>query len=431
MRHTRFVEIGFVLLAAAPLSLAQDAEPTKELSRRGAEADAHRKLRAVVLSLPINADTRVRDWVGQFPALGDELESFIGSAKRGDAMWDADGTCRLAVELSVVDVAQWLRSAAKRVAGSAILDPADLASMPQRIGRSLIRLAGRGAVRPDLPCGVSDGVLTPLGSAAASAPPFIPELWRSVGPQARLLALEAARVDGMRRLVHRVQQIRLTPLLRVRELAASGDVLRAELRGLLAGVSEGSRFLHKRVLIAEVELTARREQVGRAITKLFEKHYAGPRIDETKLAEIVSGVARDIKAVGIGVPPPPYVRRGARLSGSRLPDWSLQRIEADGQAAAGPAGSPRGGSRAAHAAELAARKNLAETLANLTIKEGTTIRDLVASRERLAWLIDAVVANSPAVSTRTAGDAVQVTVAVHGMWVWSIVSDELRFESPD
>lgn len=430
MRHTRFVGIGFILLAVAPLSLAQDAAPSKELIRRGAEADAHRKLRAVVLSLPINADSRVRDWVAQFPALRDELESFIDSAKRGDAMWDADGTCKLVVELSVADVVQWLRSAAKRVDGSAILDPADLAAMPERIGRPSIRLWGRGAVRPDLPCGVSENVLTPLGSAAASAPPFIPELWRSVGPQARLLALEAARVDGMRRLVHRVQQIRLTPLLRVGELAASGDVLRAELRGLLAGVSEGSRFLHERVLIAEVELSAPREQVGRAITKLFEQHYAGPRIDETKLAEIVSGIARDIKAVGIGVPPPPYVRRGARLSGNRVPDWSFQGIEADGQAAGG-ADTPRGSSRAAHAAELDARKNLAETLANFTVEEGTTIRDLVASRERLAWLIDAVVANSPAVSTRAAGDAVQVTVAVHGMWIWSIVSDELRFESPD
>ncbi len=402
----------------------------KLLSKRAAEADAYRKLAEAVYGIQINSRTHVRDFVAESDEIKSELATFIRGIRLGQPTWYEDGSCEVPAEVTVARVIETLREAHSRHYKGDSIKAEDFESVTRRTEKQIIKVIGMGAPREDLPPDLPEGVAEALGAppAAAPGPPPIPEIWRKVGAQGRLMAIRAARLDAQRRLAERIKGLRLTSRTQVRDFVAESDVITTELNASLVGAYEvGSPYLHHDELIAEVKMVVPTEQVITAVKKLHSRHYKGDDVKGMDIEQAVKTVVKkDFEAVGMGVPPPQLVRKYAAEAETPIPDWTAEPISADGSGTDPEMDTPQGRLRAARAAELDAKRKLAERIAGLAIQSETRVQDFVTQHDYIASQLDAVIVDATVTSTRfTDGEAV-VTVSVPGMRVWAVVNDELQ-----
>jgi len=432
----KLIAAGVILAANAAGTLAQDvtAERNKLLAKRAAEADAYRKLAEAVYGLQINSRTYVKDYVNESDEIRGAVDEFIRGIRLGEPVWYDDGSCEVPAEVTVARVIETLRSVHDRCYKGDSVKASDFETLGRRIEKKVIRVVGMGAPRPDLPPDLPAGVAELLGpppGGAPAGPPPIPEIWRQVGPQARLLALGAARKDAQRRLAERIKGLRLTARTQVRDFAVESDVITTELNAHLVGAYEVASYLHHDELIAEVTMRVPTEQVITAIKRLHSRYYKGDDVKGADIEKIVRTVVkREFEATGMGVPPAAYIKRYQEQTGVALPAWASDMIEAQGEGTDPDFGTPQGRLRAARAAELDARRKLAERIAGLRLDAQTTVRDFAAERDHIASLVDALMVEATVTDTRFTSDTAIVTVRVPGMRVWGVVNDALRQQQP-
>jgi hypothetical protein len=112
-------------------------------------------------------------------------------------------------EVTVAKVIETLKELHERHYKGDQIKATDITQMQQTIKKDVIKVVGMGAPRPDLPPGLPEGVAEQVSAGGPPVPPRppIPELWIKIGPQARMMAQRAARVDAMRRLVSRAPSL--------------------------------------------------------------------------------------------------------------------------------------------------------------------------------------------------------------------------------
>lgn len=413
-----------VLSAAA----AQVPEQQKLLARRAAEADAFRKLAEAVYGLQINSRTYVRDFVTESDEIRSVVDAFIRGIRLGTPTWYEDGSCEVPAEVSVAKVIETLRTAHERHYEDDDVRIADFESMARRIEKNVIKVIGMGAPRPDLPPDLPEGVAEQLGAPPAGpAEPPIPDIWKKVGAQARLMAIRAAELDAKRRLAERIKGLRLTSRTLVRDFVPQSDEIRTEMDAMLVGAEPvGPPYLHHDELIVEVRLRVPTEQVITNIKRWHSRHYKGDDVKGSDIESIVRTVVkRDFEETGMGVPPPQFIRRYEQRAEVRLPEWAEQSLEAEGLGTDPEFSTPQGRLRAARAAELDARRNLAERIAGLHIESETTVQDFIARHDHVATQVDAMISDATLTSTRFSNETAIVTVSVPGLRVWSQIHQEL------
>jgi len=432
MRAVRVTVIGAWLLAGLTWAAAQDVSPEQQklLAKRAAEADAYRKLAEAVYGLQINSRTYVKDFVAESDDIRGDVDTFVKGIRLGTPTWYEDGSCEVPAEVTVAKVVETLRSAHDRYYKGDEIKTSDFESITRRIEKKVFKVLGMGAPRPDLPPDLPGGVAELLGPPPPGAPkPAIPAIWTKLPVQARLRALQAARVDAQRRLAERIKGLRLTARTQVRDFAAESDVITTELNAHLVGMEEVGSYLHNDELIAEVTLRVPTEQVITTIKELHSRHYTDDP-DDTRghdLEDIVKTVVKkDFEATGMGVPPREYLRAYNEAAAVQLPDWSMSAVEAQGQGTDPEIGTPQGKLRAARAAELDAKRKLAERIAGLKIESETLVRDFVSQHDEIRSLVDAILVDAAVTKTDFAADGATVTVAVPGMKVWGVVNEALR-----
>jgi len=432
MRAVRVTVIGAWLLAGLTWAAAQDVSPEQQklLAKRAAEADAYRKLAEAVYGLQINSRTYVKDFVAESDDIRGDVDTFVKGIRLGTPTWYEDGSCEVPAEVTVAKVVETLRSAHDRYYKGDEIKTSDFESITRRIEKKVFKVLGMGAPRPDLPPDLPGGVAELLGPPPPGAPkPAIPAIWSKLPVQARLRALQAARVDAQRRLAERIKGLRLTARTQVRDFAAESDVITTELNAHLVGMEEVGSYLHNDELIAEVTLRVPTEQVITTIKELHSRHYTDDP-DDTRghdLEDIVKTVVKkDFEATGMGVPPREYLRAYNEAAAVQLPDWSMSAVEAQGQGTDPEIGTPQGKLRAARAAELDAKRKLAERIAGLKIESETLVRDFVSQHDEIRSLVDAILVDAAVTKTDFAADGATVTVAVPGMKVWGVVNEALR-----
>lgn len=445
MDGVRRFALGLMVLLAGATLRAQSTggqpppapltpEQAKLLSRRAAEADAYRKLAETVNGLQINSRTYVRDFVAESDEMRGAVDTMIRGIRLGTPTWYDDGSCEVPAEVTVSQVIQTLRDAHDRHYKGSDIKTSDFESMASRIHKQVVRVVGSGAPRTDLPPNLPAGVAQQLGAPPAAPPgppqPFIPDIWRQLGPQGRLMAIRAARLDALRRLAERIKGLRLTSRTAVRDFVAETDEIRTELDALLKGAAEvGQPFLRHDELIAEVTMVVPTEQVITTVKALHSRHYKGDDVRGSDIdTTIRSVVQRDFEATGMGVPPPQFVRRFAQQTGVELPDWAAETLEATGEGRDPDFGTAQGRLRAARAAELIARQRLADRVAALRLPGNLSVRDLIARSDEVALQLDGVIANATPGPTRFNSDGASVTVSAPGMEVWGIVNEQLKRE---
>ena len=231
--------------------------------------------------------------------------------------------------------------------------------------------------------------------------------------------------------VERIKGLRITSTTQVRDFVAESDRIDTFCRDRLVGAEEVRVFYHADEPIVEVTLRVPAEQVIRIIRELHARHIKGDDIRGTDIRNVERRlIRRSFEATGMGIPPQRYIRRYEQLTGSKVPDWASQVIRATGRATDPQINTPRGRLRAARAAEIDAKRKLAERIKGLQITATTTVEQFVAEHDRIVLQIDAIIAGAYVEKTEFTPDGMAVvTVALPGARLWSVISDEMRIRS--
>ncbi len=321
-----------VVLPVAGQNPAADAQ-NKLLAKRAAEADCYRKLAETVYGVKITSDTYVRDFVAESDEIRTGVDAFVKGIRLGPPRYYDDGVCEVDAEVTVAKLITTLKEVhAAHYKGNTV-KTTDFEQIKESVKTDVIRVTGSGAPRPelppDLPVGVED-IITPLPSGYAPTL-SVPAIWKTVGPQARLMAERAAEVDGMRKLLEQIQGLRLTSDTLVRDFITESDEIRTQAQGIVVGAYRVGKYLHNDELIVEITMEVPVEKIVTKIKELHSEHYHGNKVTTTDITNIKKMIQREaVRATGSGVPNPSFLSQAA-AAGVQMPQWMGQTIEATGQ----------------------------------------------------------------------------------------------------
>lgn len=424
------------LLAVAANGQGISPEQNKLVAKRAAEVDAYRKLAETVYGLQINARTYVKDFVAESDEIRTNVDTFVKGIRLGDPVWYDDGACEVPAEVTVAKVVEILRESYDRYYDGDDVSVTDIQSITQRVQKQVIKAVGLGAPRADLP---------PMSPAIAEvlhitppppgSRPSIGPVWRNLGTphgiQARGMAARAARLDAIRRLAERIYGLRLTSRTLVVDFVAQSDEITTDLSvDMPTAGEEVSTYYHYDELIAEVTVRMPMEQVIETIKTLHSRHYKG---DDVRGHDIEKAARRVIKsdfvATGLGCPPAKYVERLVERTQVEMPAWTYEPITETGSATHPEFSTPQGRLMAARAAEVDAKRRLAERVFGFTIHGSTTVRDFVAEHDYVETVLEGYMNNATVIQTQfdTATGEARVTVQIPGVRVWEVIHQEMRY----
>lgn len=420
--------VPVLVLAQAPVSDAQN----KLLAKRAAEADCYRKLAESVYGVQINSETYVRDFVTESDQIQAGIDTFIRGIRLGPPQYYEDGACQVEGEVSVEKLITEIKQLHSTHYKGRTITTTDIEKITERIQTNVIKAVGMGAPRPELPPNLPAGieqVIEPLPQGYA--PPAVisvPGIWKTVGPQARLMAERAAEVDAMRKLLEQIKGLRLTSDTLVRDFVTESDEIRTQANGIVIGAAKVSTYLHSDELIVEVTMEVPVEKVITKIQELHTQHYHGNKVTTTDIQKLQEILTRDmVRATGSGVPRADLIAKAASSQpGFFQPEWTARPIEATGSGTDPDMATAQGKLKAARAAEVDAMRKLAEQIYGLQIQSGTTVRDFVTQHDEINTQVQAVLAGAIPGEPKFGSDTVTVTVTLAAADVWRVVHSHME-----
>lgn len=422
------------VLVPGSLGWSQGQDPAKAaqnklLAKRAAEADCYRKLAESVYGVRIGSETFVRDFVTESDQIKADVDTFIRGIKLGQPKYYEDGVCEVEGEVTVASLVTKLKEVHATHYKGRTVKSTDFEQITETLKTDKIRATGMGAPRPDLPPDLPAGiesVIEPIPQGYVAPPLPVPAIWRTVGPQARLMAERAAELDAMRRLLEQIKGLRLTSETLVRDFITESDEISTRADGIVIGAYQVSKYLHDDELIAEVTMEVPVEKVITRIKELHEQHYHGNKVTTTDITNIKKSVITEgIRATGSGVPAARFMSQ-ATSAGYPMPEWSGKRIEVTGQGTDPEMESAQGKLRAARAAELDALRKLAEQIQGLEISSGTSVRDFVTQHDEIRTQVDAVIAGAVTGPPTFSEGIARVTASIPAADVWAVVNQHRK-----
>jgi hypothetical protein len=417
-------------LGLAVPAVAEVTEPqNKLLAKRAAEADAYRKIAECVKGMMINSTTYVRDFITESDVIRSELDTFIRGVRLGKPRWYDDGTCEVEAEVTVATIITKLKELHTRHYQGNQIKAVDFEQMTQRIKKDKIRVVGMGAPRPDLPPDLPGGVAEKLGGPPTPPRPTIPPIWREIPPNQRLMAKRAAELDAKRKLLERIKGLRIDSRTLVRDFVTESDTINAEAMGRLVGARIVREYYHDDELLAEVEVEVPVAWVIQTIKMLSVRSWQGNRLKALDYEQILrKRIKKNFRATGMGTVAREFIVKVTTVTKIEVPKWDTT-IRATGEGTDPQIQTPQGKLKAARAAELDAKRKLAEQIWGLEIDASTTVRDFVTERDEIRSQVQAVLVGAYVDSTRFNDDGtVEVIVAIPSAQVWTVIYKELRIE---
>lgn len=205
----------FVVWSAPALGQAvSDARKAqnKLLAARAARADGIRKLAERINGLFITSETTVKDFVAESDTINTAMRAFLtGVREKGKPKWMEDGTCEVVMEVTIQEVVVALKQMCTKYYKGDKFKVAQFDQMTVTNKTKVLRETGMGAPRPDL----AEEDLVPVGEAGLASMTNLrgaaKAYWmaRCTG-RGRLMAVRAARLDGLRRLSERIYGLMIT-----------------------------------------------------------------------------------------------------------------------------------------------------------------------------------------------------------------------------
>ena len=435
MRCKMILAVAVVWFGGA-IASAQDVATAQKklLSQRAAIADAYRKLAETIKGLQLTSDTYVKDFVAESDNIRTELDTFIKGIKLGEPRCYDDLSCEVTAEVTVQRVIQELKSIHERHYKGKKITGHDIETIKERVEREVITAVGMGTTREDVPLDLPEGVVEQLGGPPISPQPHVPDLWRNMPPQARLMAVRAAEIDAKRQLVERIKGLRITSDTIVRDFVAESDTITTSAYSTLVGSKITGTYFHDDEPIVEVTVEVPTETVIETIKKIHTRSIQGDRVTGTDISNVTTSIKKGVfRATGRGVPPQRLLKQyNAKVAPeARLPDWAMEPIvmQGNGVAPDDKAGTAQGKLLAARAAELDAKRKLAEYVDGLEIESTTTVKDFVTQNDDIKTRMQAVLVGAEVQKTEFDGDIAIVTVALPGVAVWDVIHDQRRINS--
>jgi len=242
-------------------------------------------------------------------------------------------------------------------------------------------------------CTVLAGVV-----AAASLPAFADAVAEKRLAQNKLLAMRAARVDAMRKLAERINGLVITSETKVKDFVASSDTIETAMMSWLSGMKEVGEPKFTPDGICEVTLEVTLEEVVVHLQKLHRQYYKGNRVRYEDLDNLrVQTTEKVFRETGSGAPRPEFEPRGQLAP----PTAGVQDIMSKAAWAYWMAHcTGRGRLMAARAARLDALRKLGERINGLLISSETSVRDFVASDDRIETQMATFLRGAREVGTR-------------------------------
>jgi hypothetical protein len=220
-----------------------------------------------------------------------------------------------------------------------------------------------------------------ISLAQAPVPPVSPAVKEKLTAQNKLLAQRAARVDAMRKLAERINGLTITSNTTVKDFVATDDRIQSSMMSWLSGMKEVDDPRWTPDGICEVTLEVTVQEVVAELKRLHKQYYKGDKVRYEDIDQISVNVTdKTLRETGSGAPRPEFEERGM-LAGPSAGGQDIMSARAWEYWMAHCTG--RGRLLAARAAHLDALRKLGERINGLLITSETTVKDFVATDDRI------------------------------------------------
>lgn len=383
--------VSAVSVARADAVSHQKSAQNKLLAQRAARVDAMRKLAERINGLQITSETSVRDFVAENDEIRTSMTAFLSGAREvGEPAHLPDGTCEVTLEITLQELVTHLKRVQKQFYRGDRVTTRDIEEMTTTIEEKTFRETGSGAPREEFADrGTSvPGTVTGAGIMSDAAWAY----WNAhCTGRGRLMAVRAAEVDALRRLGERINGLFITSETRVRDFVAESDEIRTQMNAFLRGARTSRVTYHENELIVEVEKEVTLEELIANLRRWQQQSNQGNRVTVRNIEELTVTIEqKNISETGMGVPPEKYLKdlgpagTAAVTFAEQAQQWPPT-LQATGNAAVDDSGVAAAQAKlmALRAAELDARRKLAEQIDGLRISSNTTVRDFVAENDEI------------------------------------------------
>ncbi len=262
------------------------------------------------------------------------------------------------------------------------------------------------------------------------------DYWRAnVMPQGRLMAVRAARLDGMRRLVERIAGAQVNSRTLVKDFVTQSDQINSLTEAMLKGAREQSVTYHDNEPVVEVEMSVTMETVWQTVKTWSEEHYKGDKVKLKEFEERTQNVQKQvITETGMGCVAEKYMKEAAPTdviaTATEAHGWPTALSETGSAVIDKEKYKLPGQARlmAQRAAEIDARRKLAEKIDSLQIRPHTCVKDFVAEHGSIQTAIAVFQQGAYVVEgslKENADGTVEITVSIDTQPLWETI---IRYE---
>jgi hypothetical protein len=233
---------------------------------------------------------------------------------------------------------------------------------------------------------------------AMATPVFAGPVEEKLAAQNKLLAMRAARVDAMRKLAERINGLVITSETTVKDFVATNDRIQSAMMSWLSGMKEVGEPTWTPDGICQVTLEVTVQEIVVELKRLHKEFYKGDKVRYEDIEQIaVNAKEKTLRETGSGAPRPEFEDRGAQaMPGASGQDIMSKRAWAYWSAHC----TGRGRLMAERAARLDALRKLGERINGLLITSETTVKDFVATDDRIRTQMATFLRGAREVGTR-------------------------------
>lgn len=421
MKRLMYLSILCTVLLATTIVYAQGAQQ-KLLAKRAAELDAYRKIAEIVKGFEIDSQTTVKDFVTESDEIHTAFRTFIKGAEAvGSPRYFDDGTCEVDMRVTLERVITELKRIVKRYYKGARYKDVAFDDINKRVETKVVEVTGAGVPRTEdeFPPEYEDEYIdrTPSKRSPWADDPY----WSTINPRGRLMAKRAAEADAYRKLAEMIKGVHIASETYVRDFVAESDEIMTGFKTFLRGV-RFSKYTYRPDGVVEAEAEITLERLITELKTIKKRYYKGSTYKDVVFDDVKKYTQRKIvKSIGEGVVPDRYAKpipkrvpKPKPVPAADKPDWAKKVLRAVGEGVPPDEvdSEAQANLLAERAAELDAKRKLAEMVMGVEIASETTVRDFVTESDEIRTKVHGFLAGCKIVGSRVLEDEITREVTV-------------------